>query len=439
MTLPLWVGFLALVFLLLALDLGVLQRRPHVISAKEALAWTGFWIALAMAFNVLLYVMYEQHWFGIGQTTGHNLGGRQAAVQFFTAYLVEKSLSLDNIFVIAMIFGYMRVPDQFQHRVLFWGILGALVMRGAMIGAGLALMNSLSWMIYVFGALLLITAFKMLVTREEEVELDKNLFVRVMRRLFPVTEDFRGHHFIVKEAGKRALTPLGLAVVLVESTDIMFAVDSIPAVFAVTQDPFIVFTSNVFAILGLRSLYFALAAIMHKFVYLKTSLVFLLVFIGLKMLVSRHYHVPAGTSLVMIGGILLIGVLASLLAPASAKPADSPQGPPLSPELSSLLTTAYRQVQRVFVFVAGSTLVLVGVALLVLPGPGILTIAAGLALLGTQFMWARRWLDRLSAGSRELAGRAGRALAAKRSVPDAQPEPVAASQRVVEDSDPGAG
>src|SRR5690606_18225208 len=361
MTLPHWVGFLALVLLLLALDLGVLQRRPHVISAKEALAWTGFWIALALAFNVLLYVMYEQHWFGIGQTTGHNLGGRQAALQFFTAYLVEKSLSLDNIFVIAMIFGYMRVPDQFQHRVLFWGILGALVMRGAMIGAGLALMNSLSWMIYVFGALLLITAFQMLVTREEEVELDRNLFVRVMRRLFPVTEDFRDHHFIVKEAGKRAVTPLGLAVVLVESTDIMFAVDSIPAVFAVTQDPFIVFTSNVFAILGLRSLYFALAAIMHKFVYLKTSLVFLLVFIGLKMLVSRHYHVPAGTSLVMIGGILLIGVLASLLAPASAKPADSPQGPPLSPELSSLLTTAYRQVQRVFVFVAGSTLVLVGV------------------------------------------------------------------------------
>ncbi len=435
MTLPLWVGFLVLVFLLLALDLGVLQRRPHVISAKEALAWTGFWIALAMLFNVLLYVMYEQHWFGIGQTTGHNLGGRQAALQFFTAYLVEKSLSLDNIFVIAMIFGYMRVPDKFQHRVLFWGILGALVMRGAMIGAGLALMNSLSWMIYVFGGLLLITAFKMLVTREEEVELDKNLFVRAMRRLFPVTEDFRGHHFIVKEGGRRFVTPLGLAVVLVESTDVMFAVDSIPAVFAVTQDPFIVFTSNVFAILGLRALYFALAAIMHKFIYLKTSLVFLLVFIGLKMLVSRHYHVPAGTSLVMIGGILMIGVMASLLAPASAKVAP----PAVSPELSSLLGTAYRQVQRVFVFVAGSTLVLVGVALLVLPGPGLLTIAAGLALLGTQFMWARRWLDRLSAGSRELASRAGRALATNRSAPDVEPEAARLSQRVAEDSDPGPG
>lgn len=407
MALPLWAGFIVLVVALLALDLGVLQRKAHVISAKEALGWTAFWVALAFAFNGLLYVMYEQHWFGVGETTGLPMGGREAAVQFLTAYLVEKSLSLDNIFVIAMIFAYLKVPDLYQHRVLFWGILGALVMRGTMIGAGLALMHTLSWMNYVFGGLLLVTALKMLVSREEEVELEKNLFVRMMRKLFPVTDGYREHHFFVREAGKRAITPLGLSIVLVESTDVMFAVDSIPAVFAVTQDPFIVFTSNVFAILGLRSLYFALAAIMHKFTYLKPSLVFLLVFIGVKMLIARHYHVPAGISLVMIGGILLIGVLASLLAP---RPDKSPLEPPLSPELTAVLATAYRQVQRVFVFVAGSTLVLVGLALLVLPGPGILTIAAGLALLGTQFMWARRWLARLTQGSRELAGRAGRAL-----------------------------
>jgi tellurite resistance protein TerC len=421
-----------MVLALLALDLGVLQRKAHVISAKEALGWTAFWIALAFAFNGLLYVMYEHHWFGIGQTTGHPLGGRQAALQFLTAYLVEKSLSLDNIFVIAMIFGYLKVPELYQHRVLFWGILGALIMRGTMIGAGLALMNSLSWMIYVFGALLLITAFKMLLSREEEVELEKNLFVRMMRKLFPVTDGYREQHFFVREAGRRAITPLGLAVVLVESTDIMFAVDSIPAVFAVTQDPFIVFTSNVFAILGLRSLYFALAAVMHKFTYLKASLVFLLVFIGLKMLASRHYHVPAGTSLVMIGGILLIGVLTSLLVP---RPESKRAEVALSPELGALFATAYRQVQRVFVFVAGTTLVLVGIALLVLPGPGLLTIAGGLALLGTQFVWARRWLDRLTSGSRQLAGKAGRALAARR--PRAELASTAEAEPLTDESQPG--
>lgn len=420
MAFPVWAGFIVLVLFLLALDLGVLQRRPHVISAKEALGWTGFWIVLALAFNGVLYVAYEQHWFGLGQ--GDHTDGRKAAIQFLTAYLVEKSLSLDNIFVIAMIFGYLRVPDEYQHRVLFWGILGALVMRGTMIGAGLALMHRLTWMIYVFGGLLLLTAFKMLISRQEEVEPEKNLFVRIMRRLFPVTDGYREHHFLVREAGRWAVTPLGLAVVLVETTDVMFAVDSIPAVFAVTDDPFIVFTSNVFAILGLRSLYFALAAIMHKFTYLKASLVFLLVFIGIKMLISHHHTIPPGVSLVMIGGILLIGVLASLLVPRPVRAGEVP----LPAELTAVLATAYRQVQRVFVFVAGTTLVLVGVALLVLPGPGLLTIAGGLALLGTEFVWARRWLRRLHSGSRSLAHKAGRVLAAKA----ASPEPSASNPRL---------
>jgi tellurite resistance protein TerC len=331
MTWALWIGFLALIGLLLALDLGVLNRKPHVIAAGEALGWTAFWVALSLLFNVLVYVMYEQHWLGIGQEVGHPLSGRQAALEFFTAYLVEKSLSLDNIFVIAMVFTYFGVPPQFQHRVLFWGILGALLLRGAMIAGGLAIIGMFSWVIYVFGALLLLTAIKMLIINQDSVEPDRNPILRLVRRWFPVTPGFHEQRFFVREAGRVAVTPLMLTLVLVESTDVLFAVDSIPAVFAVTRDPFIVFSSNVFAILGLRSLYFALAAVMHRFRYLKSSVVFLLAFVGVKMIISHHHPIPATLSLAMIAGILGVGILASILAgpsdvSASASPRQSGTG-----------------------------------------------------------------------------------------------------------------
>ncbi len=324
----LWIGFLALVFLFLALDLGVFNRHAHVISVKEALRWTGIWIAVSLIFNVVVYFMYEHHWMGIGKTVGHELDGMDAAIKFFTGYVVEKSLSMDNIFVIAIIFAHFKVPPQFQHRVLFWGILGALIMRGGMIAIGTAMIKNFSWMIYVFGGLLLVTAVRMLTAGDAEPDPANNWLTRFAKKFYPVADDFDGQKFFTKipvppkpgePAGgepkmQTAMTRLMLVLLIVESTDVLFAVDSIPAIFAITDDPFIVFTSNVFAILGLRSLYFALAGMMGKFKYLKPSLVFILAFVGVKMIISHHYPLPTLVSLSVILGILTVGVVASITA-----------------------------------------------------------------------------------------------------------------------------
>jgi len=320
----LWIGFVVVILFLLALDLGVLNRKAHVIHVREALLWTFFYIALALVFNVVVYYMYQYHWLGIGSKIGLPTNGRDAAFDFFLGYVIEKSLSLDNIFVIAIIFSYFSVPLQFQHRVLFWGVLGALIMRGLMIAAGATLLQQFAWMNYVFGALLIFSAAKMMVAHSDEVDPEKNPLVRLARRMFPVTPAFEGQKFITTMNGRRAVTPLFLVLLVVESTDVLFAVDSIPAIFAVTRDPFIVFTSNVFAILGLRSLYFALADLMDKFRYLKTSLVFLLAYIGGKMIVAHYYQMKVDPvfSLVIIGGILSVGVLASLLASRRKPPVD---------------------------------------------------------------------------------------------------------------------
>lgn len=312
MTIYFWLGFLLLVFILLALDLGVFHKKDKAIPAKEALLWTGFWVFLALLFNVFIYFAYEYHWLGIGLHVGHNVGGKEAAIKYFTGYVVEKSLSLDNIFVIAMIFSYFSVPDKYQHRVLFWGILGALVMRGIMIYAGAALIDRFDWMIYVFGGLLIFTAIKMLLSKNEEIHPDDNPLVKLARKLYPVTGTYKGHHFFTKLNGRRAITPLFLVLLVIESTDVIFAVDSIPAIFAITTDPYIVFTSNVFAILGLRSLYFALAAMITKFRYLKISIVIVLIYVGIKMLISEMYHIPTLVSLFVIILILGSGILASL-------------------------------------------------------------------------------------------------------------------------------
>ncbi|MCK6455210.1 MAG: TerC family protein [Phycisphaerae bacterium] len=312
MTVFLWIGFILFVALMLALDLGVFNREAHVIRTREALVWTAVWVVVALLFNVLVYFIYEQHWLGIGRAEGEARQGRQAALEFFTGYVVEKSLSLDNIFVIALIFAYFRIPLIYQHRVLFWGVLGALVMRGAMITAGAAMIAHFEWAIYVFGGLLLFTAAKMLVAHADTVEPERNPFVRIVRRVFPVTSDFDRERFFTVRDGRRMATPMFLALVVVESTDVLFAIDSIPAIFAVTRDPFIVFTSNIFAILGLRSLYFALAALMDKFKYLKFSLVFVLAYVGIKMLLSHHHPIPTAVSLAIIAGTLGVGVVASL-------------------------------------------------------------------------------------------------------------------------------
>jgi tellurite resistance protein TerC len=309
MTFWLWGGFIAIVLVMLALDLGVFHKEDHEVSTREALTWTGIWIGCSLVFNVAVYFIYENHWLGVSGAPG-----KTAAVEFLTGYLIEKSLSLDNIFVIALIFTYFRVPGIYQHRVLFWGVLGALLMRGVMIGAGAALIKNFQWMVYVFGGFLIITAIRMLFSKEENIDPNNNVLVKLVKRFFLVSPQLDGHNFLTRIDGKRAITPLFLVLIVVESSDVLFAVDSIPAIFAVTEDPFIVFTSNIFAILGLRSLYFALASLLDKFRYLKQSLVFVLAYVGAKMCLSHTYHVPAGFSLGIILSILGVGVIASIAA-----------------------------------------------------------------------------------------------------------------------------
>jgi tellurite resistance protein TerC len=309
-----WVAFILLILVLLSLDLGVFHRREHVIGPREALLWTAFWIGLSLLFNLFIYFAYEHHLLGIGLHQAEIKSGAAAALEYFTGYIIEESLSLDNIFVIAIIFAYFKVPQLYQHRVLFWGIIGAQIMRGIMIGAGTALIHRFSWMIYVFGVLLLLTALRMLFTKQEQMEPGKNFLVRLVRKFYPVTSDYEGSKFFTRISNRRAITPLFLVLLVIESTDVLFAIDSIPAIFAVTTDPFIVFTSNIFAILGLRSLYFALVAMINKFRYLKFSLVFVLAYVGIKMILSHTFIIPTPVSLLIIVIILGGGIIISLVA-----------------------------------------------------------------------------------------------------------------------------
>jgi len=298
----LWVGFNVLVLALLAVDLFVFNREAHEIHAREAALWSGIWITLALLFGGGIYLY-------MGPVTG---------LEYLTGYLIEKALSVDNIFVFVLIFSYFAVPARYQHRVLFWGVLGALVMRGAMIGIGAYLINRFHWVIYIFGGFLIVTGIRLATRREEGIEPEANPVLRLVRRLVPITTRYHGQHFFVREPVRpggvdRVLaTPLFVVLVLVETTDLIFALDSIPAIFAITTDPFIVYTSNVFAILGLRALYFLLAGVIGKFHYLKIGLAVVLVFVGLKMLVSGFWEIPIGISLGVIATVLAIAVLASL-------------------------------------------------------------------------------------------------------------------------------
>ena len=343
-----WIAFIALVLLMLALDLGVFHRKAHVVSVKEALGWSAVWITMGLAFAVFVYFAYDGQWFGLGTVVdtvdGLVNNGRMAAEKYLTGYVVEKSLSVDNIFVIAMLFSFFAVPPLYQHRVLFWGILGALVLRGAMIGIGATLIAEYHWILYVFAVFLILTAFKMLFLNPEHTDPNKTLVIQLTRRLFPVTARFHGEHFIVRAGapasyesevpgapmlldevvekarpGTLLLTPLALALVMVEATDLIFAVDSIPAIFAITGDAFLVFTSNVFAILGLRSLYFALAGMVKKFRYLKVSLALVLMVVGVKMLLAEWLKLALGKHfnlylLTVVLSILAAGVATSILA-----------------------------------------------------------------------------------------------------------------------------
>ena len=401
-----WAGFLAFVLGLLALDLGVFHRESRAIRTGEALAWAGFYITLALAFNVLVFFLYDRNWLGVGVTVGQPLEGRTAALQFLTGYLLEQSLSLDNVFVIALIFSYFRVPLAYQHRVLFWGILGALVMRGAMIGLGAALIARFDWIIYIFGGILILTAVRMLLAGNEEPDPEKSPVIRLARRFYPVTPEMHGERFFVQLNGRRAATPLFLVLLMVESSDVLFAVDSIPAIFAVTQDSFLVFTSNVFAILGLRNLYFAIAPLLNRFKYLKQSLVFILAFVGVKMMLAHTQPIPTITSLAMIMGILGVGILASALA---AGRETAPLASPLANDVETLSRVTIGAAHNIIALAIGSTLLILGVAMIVLPGPGLIVIPVGLAILAAEFVWARRLLVRLREEVRSVASSASAA------------------------------
>jgi tellurite resistance protein TerC len=312
----LWLVFILLIGLLLAFDLGVFHRKAHVIQPGEALIWSGVWIGLALLFNLFLYFAYERHWLGLDLPNAEP-DGQTAALAFFTGYILEKSLSVDNIFIIALVFAYFAVPPVYQHRLLYWGILAALLMRGAMILVGVALIEQFHWLLYGFGAILIVTAIRMLFTKEKR-QVHENRLVRIVRKWFPVTDDFEGQKFLVRRDGRRYLTPLALALVAVEGADLILAVDSIPAIFAVTEDPFLIFTSNVFAILGLRSLYFAMAHVLERLHYLDRSLAAILALIGAKMLFKDVLHGVPGIMLYTLGAIVLIlaaGVIASLVWP----------------------------------------------------------------------------------------------------------------------------
>jgi len=299
----LWIGFAAFVIIMMSLDLGVFNRRPHEIKFKEALAWSIVWFLLAIIFNVGVYIWR----------------GHQPAIEFATAYLIEESLSVDNLFVFLLIFTYFKVPSHYQHSVLFWGIIGVMVLRGIFIALGIALLNRFEWIIYIFGGMLIITAIKLALEKDKEIEFEKNIVLKLFRRFVPISQTYEGAAYWVRKNGRLMATPLLVILVLVDITDVIFAVDSIPAVLAISKDPFIVYTSNTFAILGLRSLYFVLAHIMGLFHHLHYGLAVILAFIGIKMLLTDIYHIPTGISLLFTLVTLTFSIVASLIWPAKEK------------------------------------------------------------------------------------------------------------------------
>ncbi len=301
-----WIAFHVGVFIVLAIDLVGFNRKAHVVSIREASIWSIVWVLLSLSFNLLVW----------------RLKGPGAALDFFTGYLIEYSLSVDNIFVFVLIFTYFQVPRMYQHRVLVWGIIGALVMRGLMIWLGVALVDRFHWILYIFGAFLLITGLRMMFSKGEEIDLESNFVLKFCRKWMRITPEYHGQQFIVNIDGKRLLTPLALVIVVINIMDLVFAVDSIPAVFAITQDEFIIYTSNICAVLGLRSLYFVLAHIIDRFIYLKTGLAIVLSFVGIKMILADVYHVPNWASLAVIISVLAVTIIASMRATRGRLPKE---------------------------------------------------------------------------------------------------------------------
>jgi tellurite resistance protein TerC len=297
-SLAVWIGFVVFILAVLLLDLGVFHKKSHTVGFKESIIWSCIWIALAMVFSFIIYLWH----------------GKEDTMLFLTGYVIEKSLSVDNLFVFLLIFGYFKIPNEYQHKVLFYGILGALVMRAFFIWAGIAVIEKFSWVIYIFGAFLVLSGIKMLIPQKEEHDLEKSWVIIWSKKIFPTTPDFHGDKFFIKQGGKWLVTPLFITLIFVEFSDVVFAVDSIPAIIGITNDPFLVFSSNVFAILGLRSLYFALKGFADMFHYLKYGLALILMFIGVKMLIAHWYHMPIAVTMTVIFSVLLMSVLGSIIS-----------------------------------------------------------------------------------------------------------------------------
>lgn len=400
-----WCGFIALIVVLLAIDLFLVNREAHVIGAREALIWTAVYVALALLFSLPVYFMYNNHWLGLGLHAAdqETLSGRDAVVQYLTGWMVEYALSMDNIFVIAVILTHFRAPPSQQHRVLFWGVLGAILMRGAMILAGAALIHAFSWMIYVFGLVLIVTAVRLLVI-EEEMDLEGNAIIRIAKRYFPFSGDYEGGKFFTRLDGRLLGTPLLLVMIVVQTTDALFAFDSIPAIFAITNDSFLIFSSNMFAILGLRSLFFALAAVIAKFRYLKLSLVFVLGFVGVKMLLHEYVHISPELSLGVVAAMFGGGIAASMWANRVEKHRPTP-----IEDIAEAAEYAWKRSRKIVIFVIGATIILFGLIVGILPGvPGIPIMIIGFMLLATEFIWAKILLGKLKRKALELKGAAER-------------------------------
>lgn len=308
----LWIIFVVLICVLLFIDLNVDYTSDKGLSTRKALGVTSIWIAISLLFSIFIYYAYEFHWFGIGLHVGHDTGGTEAAINYLTGYLIEESLSIDNIFIIALIFGYFKIPPKYQRRLLFIGIMTAMVLRGVVIIGGSYLINKYAWITYIFGAFLIFTALRMLKSDDGEKDLKDSALYKFAVKLFPVTDKLHGKRFFVFENGKRFATPMFIALIIIELADVMFAFDSIPAIFAITTDPFLVFTSNIFAILGLRSLYFVLASMLDRFAYLKYSLIVILAFVGVKLLTASIFHIPSLISLVIIIVLIALGIIISI-------------------------------------------------------------------------------------------------------------------------------
>lgn len=376
-----WIGFIAGIVGLISIDLLMTKNKKEP-TLGHSLLWTLIWIFVALLFNVFIYFLYEYGLFGF---ESGGLGGATPALQYFTGYIVEKSLSLDNIFIIAFIFSYFQIPLKYQHEVLFYGIIGAIVLRLIMILLGLALLNAFHFMYYIFGSLLLITAFKMLFMHKEEIDPDKNYLTKLMKKVMPVTQKLHEDHFFVRIDGVLHMTPVFLALLVVETTDILFAIDSIPAIFAITKDPFIVFTSNVFAILGLRSLYFVLAHALNKFYYLRYSLIFLLAFVGLKMLLIDFYPIPLSVSLYVILLILAMGVLASYFNWEKIRDIWSS---PVFNDLKKLGQVTLAEQTGVILLAIGITLLILGIMQLAIRGIGWILIPIGILIIFREVLYA---------------------------------------------------